>query len=398
MRAMMNTINSFQLNPRLKKACYFLAAVGIAIFFAGLYLDPKRSWINLLVNNFYFTSLALGALVFLAIQNISKAAWSRPMARVAESISSFLPVAFGLTIIGFFGIHSLYEWSHADVVKMDPILLGKSAYLNVTFFIVRVLLFFAAWMGLQRGMTYFSRKQDRTGEVQLSSKLLGMSIAFMIVFALSYSFFSFDMIMSLEPHWFSTIFGIYTFSGLFVNILSVLTLLLIVMQEMGYLKFEINENHYHDLGKLIFGFSTFWAYIWFSQYLLIWYSNIPEETTYYYLRTHHTWDWPFYANLIINWVVPFFALMSRDAKRRKFVLSRVCVVLIIGHWLDLYLMVAPPVFHHANVTEVSIGWIEIGMAVGFGAIFILLLERVLGKNNIVAIKDPYLEEGLYFEQ
>jgi len=221
---------------------------------------------------------------------------------------------------------------------------------------------------------------------------------FLIFFAYSYSFFSFDMIMSLEPHWFSTIFGIYTFSGLFVNILAVSTLTIILLKEQGYLAHEINENHYHDLGKLLFGFSTFWAYIWFSQYVLIWYANIPEETVYFYLREHNTWDWLFYANLFINWLIPFFALMTRESKRRSFILKRVCIVLIIGHWLDLYVMIAPPIFKHAHVENPMIDWIEIGMALGFGALFILVLSRRLSKRKLIPANDLYLEEGIYLEQ
>ena len=312
------------------------------------------------------------------------------MSRVAESFAYFLPVVFLLTIGLFFGIHSLYEWSHADVVANDPILKSKSAYLNSPSFIFRCVLFFVIWMFFGWAIQRFSGKSLHKATI--------FSVLFLVAFAYTYSLFSVDLIMSLEPHWFSTIFGVYTFSGLFVNALAVLTLLLILVQKHGYLTREINENHYHDLGKLLFGFSTFWAYIWFSQYLLIWYSNIPEETMYYYLREHYTWDWLFYANLIINWLVPFFALMTRESKRKQFVLIRVCIVLLVGRWLDIYLMVAPPIYKHAHVTNPYIGWNEIIIALGFGALFILVVERALKRRSLLDNDDPYLKEGIHLEQ
>ena len=387
----------FQLNSKIKTTCYWGLFIGLLCFCLGLYIDPSRSWLNLLLNNFYFVSLGLGGLFFISLQNVTNASWSRPMARVAESYSAYLPVAFLITLGLFLGIHSLFEWSHHDVVANDPILASKTAYLNTAFFIGRTVTFFVVWILLGKLLSSFSKKQDE-GKGGPLRKVTILSVLFLIFFAYSYSFFSYDMIMSLEPHWFSTIFGIYTFSGLFVNILAVLTLTLIILQEQGYLQKEINENHYHDLGKLIFGFSTFWAYIWYSQYLLIWYSNIPEETTYYYLREHYTWDWLFYSNLFINWLVPFFALMTREAKRRAFILKRVCVVLIIGHWLDLYLMIAPPVFKHAHVKDPMIGWVEIGMGLGFGALFILVFAKAYSKRPMVPVNDPYLEEGIHLEQ
>lgn len=388
---------TFQLKGKIKYSCYWGVLIGLLCFGIGLYVDPTRSWMNLLLNNFYFVSLGLGGLFFVSLQNVTNSSWSRPMTRIAESYSAFLPVALLITLGLFLGIHSLFEWSHHDVVMNDPILIQKKAYLNTTFFIIRTIAFFVVWILLGKLLCGFSKKQDEGGMEPLKRVTL-FSVIFLIFFAYSYSFFSYDMIMSLEPHWFSTIFGIYTFSGLFVNILAVLTLTIIILKDQGYLKTEITENHLHDLGKLLFGFSTFWAYIWFSQYLLIWYSNIPEETAYFYLREHQTWDWLFYANVFINWLVPFFALMTRESKRRAYILKRVCIVLIIGHWLDLYVMIAPPVFHHANAANPMIGWLEIGMSIGFGALFILVFAKAYSKKRMVPVNDPYMEEGVHLEQ
>ena len=228
------------------------------------------------------------------------------------------------------------------------------------------------------------------------AKISAASALTLIVFGLTYSIASFDWIMSLEPHWFSTIFAMYTFSGLFVNGVAFICLILILLKEQGYFPM-VNENHFHDLGKWLFGFTTFWAYIWFSQYLLIWYSNIPEETMYYIIREKGGWDWLFYFNLIINWLIPFFALMTRNSKRSPFILKRVCILLLVGHWLDIYVMVTPNVFKHAGLSA-SIGLVEIGAALGYAGLFVLVFGKTLSKNLLYPKKDPCFEEGVHLHQ
>lgn len=389
---------TFSFKQSTNNVLIFGILIGIASFVIGLYFSPARSWLNFLVNNFYFTSLALGGFVFLAIQNLTNASWSRSFTRISESLTAYLIAGFVLSLILGFGIHTLYEWSHSEVVANDPIVQAKASYLNTNFFIARTVLFFVAWIIVGHLLKRTNRILDERFDSLALRKLVKFSIIFLICFAFFYSLFSFDMLMSLEPHWFSTIYGIYTFSGLFVNVIAVITLTAIILQRMGYLTSEINENHFHDLGKLLFGFSTFWAYIWFSQYILIWYANIPEETAYYYLRERGTWDWLFYTNLVVNWLIPFFALMTRESKRSKFVLVRVCVLLIVGRWLDIYLLAAPPVLKHHNVIEPNIGFIEIGMAIGFASFFIFITGRALSKAPLLIQHDPYIEEGHHLEQ
>jgi len=371
--------------------------LGIACFVWGLLVSPERAWVNYLINMVYFISLALGGGVLVAISAITKASWMTPFKRIPEVLTSFLPVGILLILGLFFGIHSLYEWSHPNIVQNDPLLLGKSNYLNIPFFMLRGLGFVVLWIFLSRKICGLSRLQDHQKNDALTQRMTFWSVLFLIVFGMTYSFASFDWLMSLKPHWFSTIFGVYNFSGLFVNVLSVVTLLLIWLKKRGYYA-DVNENHYHDLGKLIFGFTTFWAYIWLSQYLLIWYANIPEETVYFNDRLQHTWDWPFYFNLVINWALPFFALMTRNSKRSPFTLSRVCTLLIFGRWLDLYLMSAPDVYHHANILNPHIGVMEIGIAMGFASLFLFVIGRAFGKVNLQPLNDPYLAEGKELQQ
>ncbi|MBI2518892.1 MAG: hypothetical protein HYV97_00680 [Bdellovibrio sp.] len=388
----------FKIPSSYKKLCLFFMAVGLLVFLLALKLYPERAWANVLINNFYFVSLALSGAFIVSLQYLVAGSWISAFKRIPEAFTGFLPYGFLLMAALLLGAHSIYEWTHLDVVENDPILSAKAVYLNPPFFIIRLCLFFVIWYLTAGWLVRLSRRQDVVGSSPaLLSRQTKAAAIFVISFAFSYALASFDWIMSLEPHWFSTIFAVYCFSGMFVNGLVMVVLSLLVLQHLGHLKDVINANHYHDLGKMIFGFSTFWAYIWFSQYLLIWYSNIPEETTHYLSRESQNWSWFFYANLIFNWLVPFLALMPRGNKRNVWILSRVCVFLLVAHWFDLYVMVAPKIFEHAKVVH-SVGLVEIFMALGFAGAFVLVLMKNLGKANLIAKNDPYLEEGIHLHQ
>ena len=388
----------FKASSKTNKILIAGMLIGALGFSVGLLISPQQAWLSYLVNLFYFTSLALGGMVWLSIASVANAGWLSPFKRLAESLSAFLPIGFILSFGLFFGIHTLYEWSHSEIVQNDPILLGKAAFLNTPGFVVRTIGFFLIWMVLIKVIRHYSKQQDVDGSDRWTYKIQRISPLFLILFALTYTFFSYDWLMSIRPHWFSTIFAIYTFSGLMVNTLAVVVFAALYLKEQGYLSSVISDDHLHDLGKLIFGFSTFWAYIWLSQYLLIWYSNIPEETGYYIERMRHSWDWLFFFNLIINWVIPFFALMSRGAKRNAFILKRVAIVLFVGRWLDIYLMSAPEVFHHAGINHFAIGMVEIAMAMGFASIFCYVYIQNLLKRSLIAKNDPYLEEAIHLHQ
>lgn len=387
----------FSFTPKLKNFFISGMCIGFISFAAGLYFSPERAWLNFVLNNFYFVSMALAGAFIVALNGVTNSSWGAPYRRIAEAMTKYLPVGFIMMLVLFFGIHSIYEWSHADIIAKDTLLQKKVPYLNTSFFMIRMVIYFVLWISITKVMNAISDRRDQGGSLENTGKLVKWSAIFLVVFGFSYSMASYDWLMSLEPHWFSTIFAIYTFSGLFVSGIALITLVAILLQNMGYLKGVITEDHYHDLGKFLFGFSTFWAYIWFSQYMLIWYSNIPEETAYYYLREHHTWDWLFYFNLVINWLVPFFALMTRDSKRSKFILMRVSIVLLVGHWLDLYLMAAPKVLEHAHIHP-SINWIEVGMAIGFVCLFGFVFAKSMSKRSLVQKNDPYLEEGIHLHQ
>ncbi|MFP5387572.1 MAG: hypothetical protein ACLGHN_15965, partial [Bacteriovoracia bacterium] len=244
-----------------------------------------------------------------------------------------------------------------------------------------------------------SKEQDEHPEraVEIQQKLQGRSAVGMILFALTFCVASFDWIMSLEPHWFSTIFGIFTFSGLMTSGIAFTILAIVFFQNRGHLE-EVNENHFHDLGKLLLGFCTFWAYIWYSQYLLIWYANIPEEAEYYVLREHFGWDWLFWLNVVINWLLPFFLLLPRASKRNPVFLKRVCWMVLIGQWLNVYIMVAPKVLEHNSVHTPSISWPEFMIATGFTGMFLMIFLKRAAQSSLVPENCPLLEEGMSLEQ
>lgn len=378
----------------------FMLAIGIFTMIFSFYLSPARTWINLLVDNFYFVSLSLFGGFFLALIAVTNSSFGSPYKRILEAMTAFLP--YGLVMMAlliYFGGHHLYLWTHKDIVINDKILQAKAAFLNLPFFSIRTLIYFALWIFFTRLFVSKSREQDHSkNPLEITHSLVKYGAIFLVIFGLTYSMASFDWIMSLEPHWFSTVFGVYCFASMFVIGIAFVTISCIGLQSNGYLKTTFGENQYHDLGKLLKGFTTFFAYIWFCQYLLIWYANISEEAEYYVLREHFGWDWLFWLSIIINWVIPFIVLMPRHLKRETLVLSRIALLVLVGQWLNIYILVAPKVYEHLGVFDPQIGLPEVGLAAGYVGFFGLVFFRALKKASLVPLQDTYLLEGLSLEQ
>lgn len=386
----------FVFGGGVKKVSMALIAVGILALLGSFKLNHTVGWVDFLVNNIYFVTMAVSGIFFLAVTGVLQASWLTPMKRIPEAMTKFLPYGFVLMLLTYFGLHSIYEWTHHDVVMNDPILKEKVAWLNVAGFMSRMVIIFMAWIFAAKRLLSLSRKQDEG--VDVTHKIVASSAISIIVFALAISVAAFDWVMSVEPHWFSTIFGVYIFAGSFVSGIAFITLAVIKLQDWGYLQNIVSESNLHDLGKWMFGFSVFWAYIWLSQYLLIWYANIPEETEYYVLRHHH-WNSIFFLNLALNFVVPFFGLMSRGAKRSVKRLKCIAMILLLGHFIDLYLMVAPKIFEHHNITSISgYGALQFLQLLGYFGLFIFVVGKALSKNKLVSTGDPQLEEGMHLHQ
>lgn len=381
----------FCFSANLKKFTQIFMVIGLVGIAVDFYLDPKHAWMDLLINIAYFLCLGISGGLFLAIAELTNARWSEALRKIPDAITAFLPVIGVMSFILFLGMPELYHWAHHGATLHDPILAGKAAYLNVPFFIARVV----AVVGVFTLITFLMRRNnarfDQSGDFNFKRKNTLMAVLFLAFFAIGFSVLSFDLLMSLSPHWYSTIYTVYNFSGTFVNGIVAITLIAIILTQNKNL--PLNENHFHDLGKLIFAFTLFWAYIWFSQFMLIWYGNIPEETVYFVARLKNDWDWLFFLNFAINFVVPFFVLLPRASKRSPALLMRVCILLLVGRWLDLYMMIAPNVYPGGA----SIGLLEIAVSLGFAGLFIHVVAKKFAANQEVA-HSPILVESLNYHQ
>lgn len=370
------------------------ALIGIAGFAAGLSMDSKRAWFSFVQNHFYFMGIALTAAFFSVIQFITGAMWSAPVRRLAEAFTSYIPVSLVTFAALYFGMHSLYHWTHPEVVAADQMLQGKASWLSINFFMVRNLIFLALMIFLTRIVVGNSIAQDTSKDPRLTEKNRSLSPIFLIIFALGFTMAAWDQIMSLDPHWFSTMFGVYAFAGSFYAVLAATTVLTILIKRTGALEGIVNDNHLHDLGKFMFAFTIFWAYIGFCQFMLIWYANLPEETRYYLLRFNGNWGYVSVFLLVGKFMVPFFALLKRDAKRNESVLMGVAIFMLVAHWVDV-LWMSQPEFHREGPT---LTWMEPAITLGFLGIFGLAVIRFLGKHSIVAVGDPKLEQALHHDQ
>jgi hypothetical protein len=384
-------LNKFEPSQRLRTMSFAFVAIGLIGFVVGLLRNQDRLWASYLTSFFFVSCLSLGGLFFAVLQHISKAGWSSSIRRQAEAMSSFIPSMVVGSLVLLAGLKHLYPWADPAFVAENPIIQAKTAYLNSTFLVIRLLIFGLGILFFARAMVGNSVKQDRDGDAKYTHKNVALAVAYILFFSLSFSLFSVDLLMSLLPTWYSTIFGIYCFAGLFQSSLAFLILMMIYIKRKGYVQGYYNQEHVHDVAKFLKGFTIFWAYIAFSQFMLIWYANIPEETEYYLMRSEGAWMSISVALLVFKFIVPFLALLPRAAKRNEGHLILVCTLLLVMQYLDVYWMVYPNFFEG----EVVFGFYEVSLLMGFVGIFLLSIQKFFKKNAMVAIKDPRLEEALH---
>jgi hypothetical protein len=368
-----------------------LALVAALILAAGVVADPDRVWSNLLVVGFYLTTLALGGTLFIALNYVCGASWNIGFRRIPEAMSGLL-VPVGLGLLAVLAVRSeQYGWhphGHGDAGTFW----FKEYWATPQLWIIRAVVYVALWILFSKAIVAVSRRQDQSRSVGLSILNLRLSAVFLVVYAVTFSLAACDWIMLLEPMWFSTIWGVYNFAGMLQAAIATMIVLAIVLRRRGPLHKAFTDDHLHDLGKLLLGFSCFWMYIWFSQYMLIWYTNMPEETSYYLLRTQGPWGPLMVVNIVLNWIAPFLILLPRPCKRSESVMMKVAVVVLIGRWLDLYLMVFPATMGGAPV----FGLWEVAGACFLVGIFGWLFYRSFAKAAPVPEGDPLLEESLQY--
>ena len=389
------------VSSRMKRMLFGLVLIGLIAFAAALFTNPQRAWYSFLLNYFYFLCLGLAGVFFTALQHSTRSTWSVSVRRVAEGIAAYLPVAAILSVLLIIGAKFLYSWTFPTFAAEHPLHYegeaapgGRTAYLNLPMFSLRIGLFFLIWMAFALFMIHNSIRQDKTAEAGLSKKNIHLSIAFLPIFAITFTLASFDLIMSLEPRWYSTIFGVYCFAGLFQAGLAFITILVIKLRRQGPLAGVVNPAHLKDLGGLLFAFSVFMAYIGFSQFMLQWYANMPEETFFFLRRLDGNWLWLSLALPLFKFFVPFFGLLSQAAKRSEKRLLQVSILVLIGQWLDIYWMVVP-VFKEAPAL---LSWAEVGIGLGFAGLFGLSLTWFYKRHPIIPVGDPRLSASINWHE
>lgn len=358
----------------------------------GYFIDSAQFFFSYLVAFVFWVSVGLGALFFVMLSHLTGAVWSLVLRRITETVMMALPYLAVLFIPILFGMHDLYHWTHEEIVSQDSILIQKVGYLNIPFFIIRTALYFLAWYLIARKLYKTSLEQDGKPNSQQIQTMRKVSGPGMVVFALTTSFAAFDWLMSLDPHWYSTIFGLYFFAGGLLSSLAGLTIFGLYLRPKGILKDIITVEHYHDLAKLMFAFTIFWGYMAFSQYFLIWYANIPEETIFY----HHRWtgSWKIFSLTLVfgHFLIPFLLLLSRTPKRNLAVLGFISVWLLLMHWIDLYWIILPVHHHHG----IHLSWMDLTLFIGIGAYFMGIFWKYFSSNALVPAGDQNLNQSIGF--
>lgn len=375
-----------------------IAGVAVGYFLGAARDDGLRYFFHAyLVNYSFFLSISLGALFFVALHHVTRAGWSVTVRRLAEFLAANIPLLavlfLPILIPMLLGNQSLYDWTNPEVVRQSELVQHKTPYLNVPFFAVRAVLYFVLWWLVVRYFFTRSLQQDESGDPGLTTRMERLSGPALILFAVTVTFAAFDWLMSLEPTWFSTIFGVYFFGGAAVGALGAIILAAASLQSAGRLTAAVTTEHYHDLGKLLLGFVIFWGYIAFSQYMLIWYANIPEETMWYLERQTGSWLAVSLALWLGHLILPFFGLLPRAVKRRPMFLAYWATWLLAFHWLDLYWLVMP----NLSTERLPFGLLDVSLLVGLGSLYVAGVLTAMGRRALIPVRDPRLGESLAFE-
>lgn len=368
-----------------------IGIIGLIVSAIAWSTDSSRFYHAWLVATTFWVSLGLFGLFYTMLHHLTGAHWSVVVRRLLEAAGMQLPWMILLFIPIYFGMHDLFHWSHEEAVAHDPALAAKAGYLNIEFFFIRIVAYFAIWSVFAWNLYRKSIKQDETADPALTGKLRALSAGGMILFAFTLTFASFDWLMSLNPHWYSTIFGVYWFGGIFFAGTAFVTMVALYLRSQNVLQDNITVEHYHDLGKLMFGFTVFWSYIGFSQYLLIWYGNVPEETIWYSTRLEGSWFTASMFLLFGHFVIPFVIMVFRGAKRNLTVMAIMTVWFLAVHWIDMYWLVYPTLLDQGNA---SLSWIDFAPTVGIGGIFLWLYWLRLSKQALLPIGDSLLMKSL----
>ena len=394
----------YVFSDKTKRLTFILMGVGLLSILLGFFLGgdhaSQRVWTSILISGFFFFGIALASTFFLALQYAAEAGWAVVFKRIFEGISAYLPVA-AITLIlvflaGTFHLHHIYHWMDPQLYDpasehYDAIIAHKEPFLNLPFWWIRTLAYLGIYIWFTRLFRKRSLEEDGLEPTNRSFFVKNQTLAaiFLVLFGYTSTTFSWDWIMSIDTHWFSTIFGWYIFSGMWISGLVMMSLLVIYLKSKGFMDF-VNDSHMQDLGKWVFGVSFLWTYLFFCQFMLYWYSDIPEEIIYFKARIDD-YTWVFWGTFIINFIFPMLLLMSKDAKRNAGFMTFVGCIIFFGHWLDVFMFVTPG----AMKDHGHIGLVEIGTFLGFLGLFLFVVLNALSKRSLLVKGHPYLQESLH---
>ena len=388
------TYQKKDLPAGLSKVGIILLVIGIVLGILAFFVDHSRAIYNYLVAFAFMISIGVGALFLIALEYIVGADWSVPIRRIVEFFAAVVPFLAILVIPLLFNMHDLFHWSHTEAVEKDPVLQSKAPYLNVSFFIIRVFVLIGIWSLFYFFFIRNSKKQDTTRDQKLTTTNIKLSAVFIPIFAITITLSAMDWLMSVEPHWFSTIFGVYFFAGTVIAALAAVTLATVLLKEHGYLHPSLTNDHLFSLGALLFAFVNFWGYIAFSQFMLIWYADLPEETYWFIQKWQGSWAVFSIGLIIIQFLIPYIILLSQPSKMDPKKLKFIAVWLLFAHFYDLFWLVMPEMEQLSG--GYSFSWIDLVFPIAVAGILILVFNMKSKKENFIPIGDPKLQRGLDF--
>ncbi len=389
----------FTFTDRAKKTTLGLILIGVVTLIYGILdsnVSSERLWVNALINGWFFFGIGIIGTFFVAVNLAAQSAWVVTTKRVFEAISMFLPMGALLLILVFVGSimhwNHIYHWMDPEAAAHDALIAGKAPYLNIPFWSLRAIIFLGVWILFTLKLRKRSLAEDGNPELSIKnySSNRGIAAGFLVFFGFTSVVASWDWLMSIDVHWFSTLYGWYVFSGIWISGMVMAYLLIHWLMSKGYFQKDVNASHIHDLGKWIFAISFLWTYLFFSQFMLIWYANIPEEVAYYVIRIN---EYPvtFWSMVMINFVIPMLLLMSKTAKRNRKLLTIVGIIIFFGHWADVYFLIVPGVLKENG----TFGIIEIGFLLGYLGIFLFIVLRQLAKAQLVPVSNVLYDESVH---
>jgi hypothetical protein len=371
---------------RVQRRALMAGAAALLICLVGALLNPLQFFHSYLSAYLLWLGLSLGSLALLMLHHLVGGIWGFVIQRFLETSARMLPLMALLFVPLLLGIPFLYEWSHPEAVAQDPVLQEKTIYLNVPFFVVRAIIYFAVWIGLAYLLTTWSRRQDRTANPDLTVKSERLSAPGLILYGLTITFASFDWVMSLQPHWFSTIFGIIFMVGQGLSATCLAIIMLTIFARRQPLASLVTTRQFHDLGNLLLAFVMLWAYVAFAQFLIIWSGNVPETVLWYTYRMDGGWGWVAFILITFHFAVPFLLLLSRRNKKRPEVIWKLAAALLVMRQIDIFWMIAPEL----RPGQIGLHWLDILMPVALGGIWIAVFAWLLIGTRLLPKHDPRL--------